>query len=254
MENVKTRILLKNVTKTYEMANQEKLDTLIDVNLRLEDEEFVSIIGPSGCGKSTLFRLIAKLEEDYEGEILLNNISLQQSNELVSYMQQKDLLMPWRKVLDNVILPLELKGMNRQGCYKTAQEYLEDFGLSGFEHVYPGQLSGGMRQRAALLRTYLINSPIMLLDEPFGALDAITRSEMQNWLLKIWQTKKKSVLFITHDVDEAIYLSDRIYIMSERPGTMIDELKVDFERPRNPDFLTTQKYLEYKKRIINRLH
>ena len=168
-------------------------------------------------------------------------------------MQQKDLLMPWRKVIDNMILPLELKGMNKQKSYETALEYLEEFGLSGFERAYPSQLSGGMRQRAALLRTYLINSPIMLLDEPFGALDAITRSEMQNWLLQIWQTKKKSVLFITHDVDEAIYLSDRIYVMSERPGTIIAEIKVDFDRPRNRELLTTQKYLDYKKQIMEKL-
>ena len=247
------RVLLKNVSKTYFMDNGEKLETLNNIDIELNDNEFVSIIGPSGCGKSTVFRLITGLEGNYSGDILVNDIKAEESQETVSYMQQKDLLMPWRTIMDNVILPLEIKGVGKKECIETASSQFVEFGLEGFEDSYPNQLSGGMRQRAALLRTFLIGSPIMLLDEPFGALDAITRSNMQDWLLKIWQTHKKSVLFVTHDIDEAIYLSDRIYVMSERPGHIVHQLKVDFDRPRSKEILLTEQYLDYKKQLTEKL-
>lgn len=247
------RVLLKNVSKTYFMDNGEKLETLNDIILDLKDSEFVSIIGPSGCGKSTIFRLITGLEGGFSGEIYINGIKAEESEETVSYMQQKDLLMPWRSIMDNVILPLEIRGFSKKECIETAASQFSEFGLEGFEDSYPNQLSGGMRQRAALLRTFLIGSQIMLLDEPFGALDAITRSNMQDWLLKIWQVHKKSVLFITHDIDEAIYLSDRIYVISERPGRVIYELKVDFNRPRTKDILLSEQYLAYKKKLTEKL-
>jgi len=247
------RVLLKNVSKTYFMDNGEKLETLNNIDIELNDNEFVSIIGPSGCGKSTVFRLITGLEGNYSGDILVNDIKAEESQETVSYMQQKDLLMPWRTIMDNVILPLEIKGVGKKECIETASSQFVEFGLEGFEDSYPNQLSGGMRQRAALLRTFLIGSPIMLLDEPFGALDAITRSNMQDWLLKIWQIHKKSVLFVTHDIDEAIYLSDRIYVMSERPGHIVHQLKVDFDRPRSKEILLTEQYLDYKKQLTEKL-
>ena len=248
------RVLLRSVSKTYFMDNGEKLETLNNINIDLNDNEFVSIIGPSGCGKSTVFRLITGLEGNYSGDIFINDIKVEESQETVSYMQQKDLLMPWRTIMDNVILPLEIKGIGKKECIETASSQFVEFGLEGFENSYPDQLSGGMRQRAALLRTFLIGSPIMLLDEPFGALDAITRSNMQDWLLKIWQIHKKSVLFVTHDIDEAIYLSDRIYVMSERPGHIVHELKVDFDRPRTKEILLTEQYLDYKKQLTEKLN
>jgi NitT/TauT family transport system ATP-binding protein len=248
------RVLLRSVSKTYFMDNGEKLETLNNINIDLNDNEFVSIIGPSGCGKSTVFRLITGLEGYYSGDILINDIKVEDSDETVSYMQQKDLLMPWRTIMDNVILPLEIKGMGKKECIETASYQFAEFGLEGFENSYPNQLSGGMRQRAALLRTFLVGSDIMLLDEPFGALDAITRSNMQDWLLKIWQIYKKSVLFVTHDIDEAIYLSDRIYVMSERPGHIVHELKVDFDRPRTKEILLTEQYLDYKKQLTEKLN
>lgn len=248
------RVLLKNVSKTYFMDNGEKLETLNNINIELGDSEFVSIIGPSGCGKSTIFRLITGLEGSYSGDIYINDVAADKSDETVSFMLQKDLLMPWRKIMDNVILPLELRGISRKESVEEARKHFAEFGLEGFEDSYPDQLSGGMRQRAALLRTFLVGSPIMLLDEPFGALDAITRSDMQEWLLKVWQVNRKSVLFITHDIDEAIYLSDRVYVISNRPGTIIYELKVDFNRPRNKDILLTDKYLDYKKQLTEKLN
>lgn len=248
------RVLLKNVSKTYFMDNGEKLETLNNINIELNDSEFVSIIGPSGCGKSTIFRLITGLEGSFSGDIYINDVEVEKSGETVSYMQQKDLLMPWRRIIDNVILPLELRGEKSKDSIRTAMEHMPEFGLEGFENSYPDQLSGGMRQRAALLRTFLIGSPIMLLDEPFGALDAITRSDMQEWLLKVWQQNRKSVLFVTHDIDEAIYLSDRVYVMSSRPGHIVHELRVDFDRPRNKDILLTEKYLDYKKQLTEKLN
>lgn len=248
------RVLLRNVSKTYFMDNGDKLETLNNINIDLGDSEFVSIIGPSGCGKSTIFRLITRLEGSFSGDIYINDIKSEESEETVSYMQQKDLLMPWRSIMDNVILPLEIKGVSKKECIETAASQFAEFGLEGFEDSYPNQLSGGMRQRAALLRTFLIGSQIMLLDEPFGALDAITRSNMQDWLLKIWQTHKKSVLFVTHDIDEAIYLSDRIYVMSGRPGQIVHELKVDFDRPRSKEILVSAQYLEYKKQLTEKLN
>jgi NitT/TauT family transport system ATP-binding protein len=250
---MKKRVLLKDVSKTYMMENGERLETLDRISLSLDDGEFVAIIGPSGCGKSTIFRLIAKIEEAFEGEILINDSKVQDSEDIISYMQQKDLLMPWRKIIDNVILPLELRGIKREESIRIAEKHLEEFGLKGFEESYPNQLSGGMRQRAALLRTFLTDSPIMLLDEPFGALDAITRIGMQDWLLKIWQMNRKSVLFITHDIDEAIFLSDRVYVMSERPGTIVKELKIEFKRPRDKSIMLTDTYLKYKKELTNSL-
>jgi len=244
-----SRVILKNVSKTYMMDQEKRLDTLDDVSLVLNDKEFVSIVGPSGCGKSTIFRLITKIEDTFQGEILINDVPVKDSRETISYMQQKDLLMPWRKVMDNVILPLEIKGFPREKSLKLASEHIDEFGLTGFEQAYPNQLSGGMRQRAALLRTFLVDSNIMLLDEPFGALDAMTRTGMQEWLLDIWQTYQKSVLFITHDIDEAIFLSDRIYILSERPGHVIHELTIEFDRPRTKSIMLSEKYLAYKKEI-----
>lgn len=250
---MKTRVLLKDVSKTYHMEDGQYLETLNEVNLVLKDNEFVSIIGPSGCGKSTIFRLIAGIESNFSGTINVNDQKINSSEAKVSYMQQKDLLMPWRNIIENVILPLELAGKKKSESMIIAKSYLKEFGLEGFENSYPSQLSGGMKQRAALLRTFLIGSPIMLLDEPFGALDAITRSNMQEWLLKIWEVNKKSVLFITHDIDEAIYLSDRIYVISERPGRIIHELKVDFGRPRDKGILVSDEYLEYKKQLKDKL-
>jgi NitT/TauT family transport system ATP-binding protein len=243
------RIVLKDINKTFKIKTNEKLAVLDHVNMAIKTNEFVSIIGASGCGKSTIFRLITGLDQDYSGHILIDGEEAKDSKQRISYMQQKDLLMPWRTIMDNVILPLEIMGISKGKARKKADKYLEEFGLNGFEMLYPKQLSGGMRQRAALLRTFLMDSNMMLLDEPFGALDAITRSAMQQWLLKVWREHKKSVLFITHDIDEAIFLSDRIYVLSERPASVALELEVDFKRPRDKEILLSNQYLNYKKQI-----
>jgi ABC-type nitrate/sulfonate/bicarbonate transport system ATPase subunit len=171
----------------------------------------------------------------------------------VSYMYQKDLLLPWRKVIDNAALPLVIKGVKKQQARDTVKPFFKIFGLEGFEHKYPFQLSGGMRQRAALLRTYMFSKDIMLLDEPFGGLDAITRAKMHQWLLEVLQQLEASVLFITHDIEEAIFLSDRIYILSERPAFIKKEIRIDLKRPRTKEVLISKEFNDLKAEILSLL-
>ncbi|MCT4620507.1 MAG: ABC transporter ATP-binding protein [Marinisporobacter sp.] len=246
------KIRLTNVHKDY-ISKRDELKVLKDINLYVNKGEFVSIIGPSGCGKSTIFHIITKLEKTYEGIVEIDGEPLEKSKERTGYMHQKDLLMPWRTLIDNVLLPLEIEGKNKKEAKEEVRKYFDVFGLEGFEEAYPNELSGGMRQRGALLRTFLVDSELLLLDEPFGALDAINRSKMQEWLLKIWHQFKRSVLFITHDIEEAIYLSDRIYVLSERPAKVLKEVQIDFERPRKKDIVVTEKFLNYKKILMDSL-
>lgn len=229
------------------------LGVLSNVNLEVQDNEFVSLLGPSGCGKSTLLRLIAGIEQDYEGDIHLGIDNPRNKRIPVCYMLQKDCLMPWRSLLSNVLLPIEIKKGDINKAKEDIKPLISEFGLASFENYKPSQLSGGMRQRAALLRTYLMDGEIMLLDEPFGALDEITRMQMQDWLISVWEKHKKTVLFVTHDIDEAIYLSDRVLVMSDRPGTVNGEIQIDFERPRKRDMILTSQFSEYKKNILELL-
>jgi NitT/TauT family transport system ATP-binding protein len=168
-------------------------------------------------------------------------------------MPQKDLLMPWRTIYKNIILPLEIDGRLNSSQALEVTKLIKEFGLEGFENYYPSEISGGMKQRAGLLRTFLMNSDIMLLDEPFGALDAITRMNMQEWLLTVLNEHKKSVLFITHDIDEAVFLSDRVYVLSDRPASVLTIVDIEFERPRTREMLSTYEFLEYKNRILKAL-
>lgn len=248
------KLALSNVSKKFIINKADNLSVLDNINMTVNNNEFVTIIGASGCGKSTILRLISGLDNEFEGSILIDGNNVLNSDYLISYMQQKDLLMPWRKVIDNVILPLELKGKNKKAIKEEALKLFPEFGLEGFENSYPNQLSGGMKQRAALLRTFFTPSDIMLLDEPFGALDAITRENLQDWLLNIWNLHKKTVLFITHDIDEAIYLSDKVYVLSERPGQVVCELPIEFERPRNKEIIYSSRYLGYKKKLKESLY
>lgn len=196
---------VEQVTKEYNNKN-----IIEDISIYLNKGEFVSILGPSGCGKSTLFNVIAGLLEPEHGKVFVNDVEVTGKTGIVSYMYQKDLLLPWRNVVDNGILPLEIRGMKKDEARKKVVEMLPVFGLENHSEKYPNQLSGGMKQRVSLLRTYMFSKEIMLLDEPFGGLDAITRLKMQEYLIEILKTIQGSVLFITHDIDEAIFLSDRI--------------------------------------------
>ena len=215
--------------------------------------EFVTVVGPSGCGKSTLFNIVAGLEEPDTGGIVRFEGKSCHAHELlgrVSFMPQRDLLFPWRNVIDNAILAMEVEGVPRKQARAEALRMLPEFGLGGFEAQYPHQLSGGMRQRVALMRTFLFKRELILLDEPFGALDALTRSIMQRWLLDVWQQHARTILFITHDVDEAIFLGDRVLVVTARPGRVKLEKTVDLPRPRTPDIVTSPAFIEIKRGLL----
>lgn len=248
----KHKINMEHVHKDF-YSEKDILRVLDDINIYANEGEFISIIGPSGCGKSTIFHILTGLVDGYEGNVSIDGIPLGEYKKRVGYMHQKDLLMPWRNLIDNLIVPLEIQGEKKSSARSRVSKLLPVFGLEGFENSYPNELSGGMRQRAALLRTVLVESDIMLLDEPFGALDAISRSKMQEWLLDIWRRFKRTVMFITHDIEEAIYLSDRIYVLTGRPANVLREIQIDFERPRQKSILLSQKFLNYKKILMESL-
>lgn len=246
------KIELVGISKSYP-TDAGPLHVLNDVSLQVAEQQFVSILGPSGCGKSTIFNIICGLEEPDSGAIFFSGKRLTDPSKALSYMPQKDLLLPWRKIIDNVILPLQIAGVDQQSARQRAMELLDIFGLKGFEQHYPSELSGGMRQRAALMRTILTDRDVLLLDEPFGALDAITRFHMQTWLLDVWQRFQRTILFITHDVEEAIYLSDKVYVMSQRPSGIRLALDIPLSRPRHPEQVTSPEFVELKRTVLKAL-
>jgi len=227
-----SRLAVKNLTQTF-VQKDFKLPVLDDLNFSVEDGEFVALLGPSGCGKSTLFNIISGLLTPDTGEVYLNGRRINGNTGDFAYMQQKDLLLPWRTVLRNVLVGPEIQGEPLDTAKTEAKQRLTQLGLNGFENSYPMQLSGGMRQRVALVRTLLFRKEILLLDEPFGALDAMTRTVMQSILLDIWTEGRQTVLLITHDVEEALLLADKIYVFTARPATLKAEMPVPLPRPRN---------------------
>jgi ABC-type nitrate/sulfonate/bicarbonate transport system ATPase subunit len=247
-----TTLSVHQLSKTY-YENDHVVPTLNNISFSVEPGQFVSIVGPSGCGKSTLFNIIVGLDEPDTGEIRVDRQVMRTRTGLFGYMPQRDLLLPWRSILDNVTLGPELAGDDMKAARREALELLPLFGLDGFGRAYPVTLSGGMRQRAALLRTFLCHRDIMLLDEPFGALDALTRRELQSWLLSIWQRFDKTILFITHDVDEALYLSDRVLVLSPRPGQVILDQIVNLPRPRCAETLMLSKFTQERATLLEAL-
>lgn len=239
----------KNITKSY-----DGVPIISDISLHVSPGELVCLLGVSGIGKTTLFHILSGLEPLDSGEVLSFGHTITGISGKVSYMQQKDLLLPFETIRSNVSLPLQLKGMNKKEADKKSAPYFEEFGLEGCENKYPSQLSGGMRQRAALLRSYLYSDQIMLLDEPFSALDTITKSTMHRWFRSIVSAHKTSTLFITHDIDEAIVLSDRIYIMSGVPGQITYELAIHATERLHPEFPTSEQFICYKKEIIQHIN
>jgi ABC-type nitrate/sulfonate/bicarbonate transport system ATPase subunit len=210
-----------------------ELEVLCDLSLEARAGEFVAILGPSGCGKSTALSILTGGTPPSAGEVLVDGVSAGVPPGRFAYMPQGDALLPWRRVLDNAALGLEVRGTPRREARARVRPLLPEFGLEGFEDSYPFQLSGGMRQRAALLRTVAQECEVLLLDEPFGALDAITRAELQRWLQAVWARFRSTVLLVTHDVREAVYLADRVYVLSPRPGTVIAEISNPLPRPRS---------------------
>lgn len=211
--------------------------------------EFVSIIGASGSGKSTLFKLITGLLEPKTGKIQINGNQVNNRLGKVGYMPQKDLLLPWRTVLDNIMLPIELTKENKKQKITEIREWLSRFGLAGYEKAYPDELSGGMRQRVAFLRTLMTGKDLLLLDEPFGALDSLTKRQMHLWLLGLWGELQKTVLFITHDLEEAILLSDRIYLLPNANKQPIQEIKIDLPRPRSSELIYQSEFIAMRKEL-----
>lgn len=227
---------------------------LRDVSITLNKGEIVSLLGVSGSGKTTLFNVLSGIYTPDSGCVLLNGEDVTGKSGKVSYMLQKDLLFPWRKVIDNVCLPLILKGKKKTAARQKANEYFGVFGLEGTQMQYPHQLSGGMRQRAALLRTYLSSNGVALLDEPFSALDAITKTKIHRWYLDVMAKIDLSTIFITHDIDEAVLLSDRIYILNADNGTIAKEIVVNSPKPRGNDFSLSDEFLAYKRSVVEALH
>nr|WP_245590409.1 ABC transporter ATP-binding protein [Aneurinibacillus terranovensis] len=219
------------------------------ISMDVQAGEFVSVIGASGSGKSTLFKLIAGLLEPDQGQIWIDGKQSGKRLGKVGYMPQKDLLLPWRTVMDNVLLPLELTKENKQRKIAEIKDWLGRFGLAAYERAYPHELSGGMRQRVAFLRTIMTGRDLLLLDEPFGALDSLTKRKMHGWLLELWGDLQKTVLFITHDLEEAILLSDRIYLLSGSGTQVIQEVKVNLPRPRSPELIYEPEFIEMRKEL-----
>ena len=221
----------------------------------LSDSETLTfaLVGNQNCGKTTLFNVLSGIIPPDEGKVYLKDQDVTSTPGSISYMLQKDLLLPHKKVIDNVALPLVLKGVKKAEAREKANPLFAEFGLEGTQYQYPSQLSGGMRQRAALLRTYLSSSGVALLDEPFSALDTLTKASVHKWYLEVMQHIDLSTLFITHDIDEAILLSDRIYILNGTPGTIKDEIVIQERKPRAEDFALSEEFLEYKRQIISKL-
>ncbi len=244
-----TILLANNITKKYDNSN-----IIEDVSIHLDENELVCLLGVSGIGKSTLFHVMSGLLLPEEGRVFLKGEDITGKPGRISYMQQKDLLLPYKSIIDNVSLPLVIKGKKSEDARMEAQSYFNKFGLMGTENKYPSQLSGGMRQRAALLRTYLFSGDAALLDEPFSALDAITKTSMHNWYMEVMSEIALPTIFITHDIDEAILLSDRIYIMSGVPGRIMEEIKISSKKPRASDYLISDEFIHYKREILKLLH
>ena len=246
------KVEVRELFKAYRVDGQP-VEVLDGVSLRAAPGAFVTIIGPSGCGKSTLFSILCGLQQPDRGEVCFDGQPAKQRTGRVGYMPQRDLLLPWRRVLDNAILGPEVQGQDLTAARREAQELLPLFGLEGFGGSYPAALSGGMRQRAALLRTFLCRKDVMLLDEPFGALDAITRNGLQEWLLQVWQQFGYTILFITHDVEEALFLSDYVYVLSARPARVALELAVPLLRPRQREMTLTGEFAALKQEVLRAL-
>jgi ABC-type nitrate/sulfonate/bicarbonate transport system ATPase subunit len=243
------RLVVDGLVKDYALEGVA-VRALDGVSIYAAPGEFVTLVGPSGCGKSTLLRIVAGLEEPTAGRVEVGGVPMARRLGACGYMPQHDMLLPWRTVLDNATLPLEYHGVPRRQARREAAALLAAFGLGGFEGARPAALSGGMRQRVALARTVLTGRRALLLDEPFGALDALTRLEMQQWLLDVWARLGATVLLVTHDLEEAVHLSDRVYVMSARPGCIADEVAITLPRPRPEDVVASAAFAALKGQLL----
>lgn len=244
------KLAIRDLSKVFVTGTGEKVPALEGINLMVEDEEFLCILGPSGCGKTTLLRIIAGLDTPTTGSIQVDGEALSAPSRRIAMIFQEYSLFPWRTVLDNVAFGLEVQGKGREDRLAVAREYLDLVGLASFEKNLPYELSGGMRQRVAVARALATEPRALLMDEPFGALDAQTRLLMQELLTRVWESHRLTVLFVTHDVEEAVYLSDRVFVMTNRPGRLKDEVRIDLPRPRTLAVAESPAFLALRHRIF----
>lgn len=234
---------LKNVNKRF-IDHEKDLEILKDIDLTIADGEFLSVVGPSGCGKTTLLRMVAGLDFPSSGEITENDVPVKDPSPERGFVFQQYSLFPWRTVLDNVVFGPEVRGLDNDERYSMARKYIEMVGLSSFESSYPHQLSGGMKQRVAIARALVNNPNSLLMDEPFAALDVLSRHKLQEEVVRIWGEEHKTIVFVTHNVDEAVFMADRVVVLSQRPGQIIKTFNIGLERIRDrsaPDFLELKK-------------
>lgn len=248
------RLAVSHIDSTY-TEREQPVQALVDISFEIADGEFVALIGPSGSGKSTLLDIIAGLFAQTGGDISLGGAVVPTAARLgtSAYMRQRDLLLPWRTALDNAALALEVHGHSRNDARQLALARFPEFGLTGFDHAWPSQLSGGMRQRVAFLRTVLTERPLLLLDEPFGALDALNRVALQSWLLDLWERERQAVLLVTHDVDEAIFLADRVIVLTSRPGRIAHIESITLPRPRHREIVMSPPFLGHRAALLDAL-
>ncbi len=242
-------VVISGVSKFYEMRDGNELTALERIDMKIAPGEFVAIVGPSGCGKSTLLSLVAGIASVSTGRIEVNGAEVRRAHPRVGVVFQRDLLLYWRDVLDNVLLPIEMKGWKKRDYSDRAVQLLDQVGLAGFQRKFPGELSGGMRQRVAICRALVQEPGLLLMDEPFGALDALTREQMLTDLQSIWQRLKNTVIFITHSIEEAVFLADRVAVMSPRPGRIELDRRVAIERPRTWKTRSSAEFVNYMTEI-----
>jgi len=243
------KLRLDGIAKSFRNGGGREVAVLDEISLHVDEGEFVSLIGPSGSGKSTLLHLIGGVVPPSAGRVLIDGQDVTGQKGHISYMPQQHSLFPWYTVEDNVMMAMIVAGVSKQEARLKAQEWLGNIGLAEYAREYPHVLSGGMQQRVSFLRALLSPQQVMCLDEPFGALDALTRMDMQRWLLKLWERNRRSVLFITHSIEEALFLSDRIYILSQKPTRILREIKVNMPRPRGEETMLDMQLLQLKQEI-----
>jgi len=242
-------ISLDKVTKFYETFKGDRIEALTDVSLDIGESEFVTLVGPSGCGKSTLLKIISGLLPHTDGTVMINGQHVTGPTRDIGFVFQRAVLLPWKTVLGNVLLPFETEGKITAEHKENAMELLAMTGLKGFEHRYPTELSGGMQQRVSIARALVYDPALLLMDEPFGALDALTRDQMNVSLLDIWAKRKKTIVFVTHSISEAVFLADKVVVMTRRPAKIADVIKVDLERPRRLEMIESDAFGKYSRQV-----
>ncbi|NYT06759.1 MAG: ABC transporter ATP-binding protein [Methanomicrobiales archaeon] len=241
-------LVIRNLTRSFVRDDGELLTAVENINLTIRQEEFICVLGPSGCGKTTFLRMVAGLDQATSGEIILDGEEIRGPNPKIGIVFQEYSLFPWRNVIDNVAFGLEMQGIEREERYRIADQYLDLVGLSQFRASYPSELSGGMKQRVAVARALALDPVVLLMDEPFGALDAQTRNLLQKELLEIWEKTKKTIIFVTHSVDEAVFLGDRLIVLTSRPGSICEIVTIDLDRPRNR---TSIEFAKVRRQVLD---